>query len=149
MENFKLHYMKESAIYPGEYILLPELEVFLLDTKPAAPANMAIPPVNMTETEDCFNIEISLPGVKREDIFIHMHNNTLLLFVLKEKITKEKNEKSRMHEFDSNALKRHIPLPSNVDPGFMSAEYKQGILQIYIPKTTQQSTDKDIQVIVY
>ena len=141
--------MKETAIYPGEYILLPELEVFLLDTKPAAPANVTMPPINMTETEDCFNIEISLPGVKREDIFIHMHNNTLFLFVLMKKITKEKNERSRMHEFDSNTLKRHIPLPSNVDPGFMSAEYRQGILQLYIPKTTQQSTDKDMQVIVY
>ncbi len=142
--------MKESVIYPGEYIMLPATEELLHDDLTSAHASRVMKPrINMAEREDLFEIDVSVPGTQREDLFVYAHDNMLSLAILGKKVVTNKNEKPRVHESETFCIRGHIPLPENADPDFISAEYRQGILHICIPKTTKRPALTDRQIIVY
>jgi len=141
--------MKESIIYPGEYVLSPEAQKLVDDIKSAHSIKVTTLQINMAELEGYFIIEASIPGKRREDIFIYTRDNILSLIVLNAGVQKEMHEKVQVHEFETNCLERHIILPVNVDLEFIRAEYAQGILRIHIPKTPEIPLHVDTQVVVY
>jgi HSP20 family protein len=144
-----LTYMKEYTVYPGEYN--PSQGVKSLIEELQMPGkNFAVRPlVNMDEFKDCFTIEVVLPGVRREDIYINIHDAVLSIAVLNTNRKEFRSKKLQIHEFDTTSLERHILLPDNADTEFVSAEYKQGILSLYIPKTEEPSKTGNKQIIVY
>jgi HSP20 family protein len=144
----KLSYHKECLVYPGEYVPMPEIEAILEELKYASTDSVPRPLINMDEFNDYFKMEVSLPGVRREDIVIYMHENVLSICVL-HKNSEELKKKFQIHEFETECLERHILLPENSDPEFISAEYKQGILSLHIPKTEEPSRTNPNQVVVY
>ena len=123
---------KEYSIYPGEYTLMPETEALMEELKASNNSLGVQPLVNMKELDDCFEIEMIIPGVKREDLFIHVNNNALSIVVLHKHC--ELKRKLQIHELDDICIERHILLPLNADTEFTSAEYNQGILCMHIPK---------------
>jgi len=140
---------KECSVYPGEYIPLPEMEALVEESKNLVKDSDAKPPVNMSEFEDYFKIEVPIPGVRREYIVIYTHENILSIVVLNKYLGKFKNEKLRTHEFDSRSFERHILLPEDADTEFVSATYGRGILNFHIPKTKEPSTAKTTSIVVY
>jgi len=140
---------KEYTVYPGEYIPLPEKEALLEELKVPPEDSAVKPPVNMDEFKDCFKIEMMIPGVKREDIFIHAHDNILSIVVLHKEYEELKKKKLQIHEYDTECLERHILLPGNTDTEFISAEYREGILHLHIPKTKGPSKTNSNVVVVY
>jgi len=143
-----LSYTKEYPVYPGEYIPLPEVEILLEELKKPGKDYVAKPLVNMNECKDCFKIKVVVPGARREDIFIYVHDNILSIVVLN-KDCEVLKEKLQIHEFDAECLERHILLPDNADSEFVSAEYRQGILNLHIPKTHESSKTNTKQIVVY
>lgn len=143
-----LPYHKECLVYPGEYIPLPEIEALWGDLIESGNDFASKPLVNMDEYEDCFKIEVALPGVKREDIFIHMQENllTVLVFHRDSEVLKKKLQ---IHEFEKDYLERHLLLPDKTDTEFVSAKYRQGILMLYIPKTQEPSHNYSNHIVVY
>ena len=143
-----LLYAKEYSVYPGEYIPLPEVEALEEELKIHGKDSAAKPLINMDEFKDCFKIEVVVPGVRREDIFIHVHDNVLSIVVL-HKDCEELKKKLQRHEFESDFLLRNILLPDNADAEFISAGYRQGILSLHIPKTHKPSKNNTNQIVVY
>jgi HSP20 family protein len=141
--------MKEYSVYPGEYIPMPEEEALLEDLRIHCKDEVAKPLVNMNELKDCFTIEMMVPGVKRDDIVIHVHDNILSIAVLHKDCGDVKKKKLQIHEFDSECLKRSILLPGNADTVFINSEYEAGILRIYIPKTKHPVKNPHSRIIVY
>ncbi|MGZ8524224.1 MAG: Hsp20/alpha crystallin family protein [Chitinophagaceae bacterium] len=139
---------KEYSAYPGEYSPMPEAEVLLKELKLATNDRGATPLVNMREYKDSFRIDVIIPGVRREDIFIHVQDSILTIMVLHMACEKLKKE-LQIHEFDTRCLERHILLPENADAEFVSAEYKQGILSLQIPKAKEPPVFKSQQIVVY
>ena len=127
-----MKHTKEYSIYPGEYTLMPETEALMEELKTSNISPGVQPLVNMEELDDCFEIEMIIPGAKREDLFIYVNNNTLSIIVLHKHC--EPKKKLQIHEFDDMCIERHILLPKNADTEFTSAEYRQGILSMHIPK---------------
>ncbi|MBL0146243.1 MAG: Hsp20/alpha crystallin family protein [Chitinophagaceae bacterium] len=140
--------LKEYTVYPGEYCLLPEMEILLKELKIAHSNISAKPCINLTESNDCFIMEIALPGIKREDIFMSINDNVLSVIVAHQN-TGNRNQKQEMHEFDIENLERHILLPDNADAEFVIAEYKQGILVIHIPKAEINKKGCNGTIVVY
>lgn len=138
---------RECAIYPGEYIPLPEHQA-LLEACKVSGNNSAVLHVNMDEYQDSFKIDITVPGVKREDIFIQVQDNILSLVVL-HKENEEMRKKLQIHEYDADFLERQLVLPKNADTEFISAEYRQGILTLYIPKAEDPSCKNLQQIVIY
>ena len=133
------HYSEKYRVYPGEYI--PLLEPGDIEEEHRKRTNVKIeePSVNVTELSDIFKIEVSVPGMKREDFLVQVHENILFVAVL-HKRKQDETRVARMHEFDDDFLERHIFLPPKADTQFISAEYKEGVLHFYLPKITSQSS---------
>lgn len=93
-----------------------------------------IPSVNVAEDENLFRIEVAAPGFDREDFDVKVHKDTLT--ISGEKKQAEDNEKERYtrREFDYKSFKRAFTLPKTSDAEKISANYKDGILYIELPK---------------
>jgi HSP20 family protein len=137
----------ECLVYPGEYTPLPEARELMEGAKSSG-KDTAQPPVNIDEFGDYYKVAMIIPGVRREDILVYANDNILSVAVL-QKECKETGKKLKMHEFDTRRNERHILLPEDADTEFVSAEYKQGLLSLYIPKTGEPSTSVTQQIIVY
>lgn len=145
----QLTYTKEYTVYPGEYNPPREVKSLVEELQTRGRRFAPQPLVNMDEFKECFRIEVVVPGVKREDIFVFLHDNILSIVVPDKHREEFRIKKMQIHEFDTKSFERHILLPDNADTEFISAEYKQGILSLYIPKSNKPSSPDTKQIIVY
>ncbi|HEX6847987.1 MAG TPA: Hsp20/alpha crystallin family protein [Chitinophagaceae bacterium] len=139
-----LLYAEAFFTYPGGYVPLPETEKLLKDRD----KDMTQPLVNMDEFEHLFRMEVSLPGVQKQDIIVYVEENVITIDVAR------KDEKSfpaepRMHEFDVNYFERKILVPENTAVEMSTAEYKDGILHLYIPKVNDPVRPHAGKIVVY
>ncbi len=144
----QISYSRECSIYPGEYIPLAAIVDLMNELKSPRKNAEGKPALNIDEYEDHYKIEVSIPGVSREDIFIHVHNNILSLMVLQRSF-EPGVKKLKIHEYNTDRLVRRIRLPRNADTEFVCAEYRQGVLSLHIPKTNHPQKTITNQVVVY
>jgi HSP20 family protein len=99
----------------------------------AAPAAKA-PAVNIIESENGFDIELAVPGLKKEDFKINIEKNLLTVSaeVKKEEAAVTKNYSKK--EFSFNSFNRSFTLPETVDQNNIEAAYTDGILKLTIAK---------------
>ena len=141
-------YKSNYAVYPGEYIPLPEVRARLEELQLSKKDLPLHPLLNIDEFEDCYKIIAVIPGVSREDIFIDVQNNLLSIIVLHSDM-EERKKKFKIHEFEGKYFERQIILPYNADPAFVSSEYHEGILRICIPKSESQVKAFSSQIVTY
>lgn len=142
------HYSEKYAVYPGQHIPMLEVRDIEEEHRKRRGINIKEPSVNVNELADIFKIEVAVPGVKRENLFVHVHENILSIAVL-HKSEYNEGRVPALHEFDDDFLERHIFLPPNVDAQFISAEYKEGVLHFYLPKTSQSFRSISATIVVY
>jgi len=96
----------------------------------------SIPAVNIMETEDSFNVEVAAPGKAKEDFNIELDNDVLTISAeeKKEMDSTDKNGRFTRKEFSYSNFKRAFSLPDSVDNTKISAAYKNGVLEIALPK---------------
>ncbi len=96
------------------------------------------PAVNIIEYDDDFSIEVSAPGLDKEDFKISFENNVLNISSEKEEEKEEKKEKYMRREFFSKSFKRSFSLPKTVDVEKINASHKNGVLNILLPKKEEE-----------
>ena len=93
------------------------------------------PAVDIHETENQIVVKAEVPGMEREDIELGLENNVLTLKGDRrfEKDTTEEN----YHRIERayGTFSRSFSIPSVVDEDKISADYKEGVLTITLPKT--------------
>lgn len=96
--------------------------------------NSNIPLVNIKENEKDFEIELVVPGRKKEDFNIEIDNNVLTISseVNSEEEVSEENYTRR--EFGFSSFKRAFTLPETIDEGKIKADYVDGVLSFTLPK---------------
>jgi HSP20 family protein len=116
--------------------LLPSLKREPVEEKMWSPA------IEMYEEKDKFIIKAELPGMKKEDIDVSLADNTLTLKGERkaEKETKESNYYCCERYYGS--FYRQVTLPSNADLKKIEAAYKDGVLEIKLPKTEETKEQK-------
>lgn len=103
-----------------------------------------IPPVNISETSDSYVIEVSTPGIEKDNIKIRRQGNVLTLSY-EQQDSKEYDKKNyHRKEFQSRPFSRSINLPEGVEIDKISSEYRDGILTVSIPKLDQSKPEEDI-----
>jgi HSP20 family protein len=132
------------SAYPGGYVPMPEIEELLQDEKNF----MTQPAINLDEFDDFFKVEVSLPGIHKQDIFVFVKDNIVVIKVMHKEYEVSAGKK-RIHEFDMNYFERQITLPEEADAEFTRAEYKEGILNLIIPKATENSRSHPGRIVVY
>lgn len=96
--------------------------------------NASIPAVNIKENEKDYELELAVPGRKKEDFKIEVNEN--LLTVSSETSTSENEEKENYtrREFTFSSFKRAFTLPETIDEDGIKATYENGILKFNLPK---------------
>lgn len=103
------------------------------------------PAVDIKEENDRFIVVADIPGVNKEDIHISLENSLLTINgERKVEKTEEKNGYSRVERVQGQFYRR-FSLPQTADAAQISAKYKQGVLEISIPKK-EVSLQKKIEI---
>jgi HSP20 family protein len=98
----------------------------------------AVPPVNIKETEQAFNIALVAPGLNKEDFAIEVDNDLLTISYKAEAEKSESQEgKYTRKEFTQTSFKRAFTLPETINETDINAAYTDGILNIALPKKEQ------------
>jgi HSP20 family protein len=93
-----------------------------------------LPAVNIKESETGFELELAIPGKRKEDFNVEIDHDVLTIS-LEEKSKEEKKEENyTRREFSFDAFKRSFTLPETVDSDKIKASYKDGILSFSLPK---------------
>jgi HSP20 family protein len=137
------------SVYPGEYIPLIKAEELAEELKKQREGTAVQPLINIREKADCFHIDLAIPGLKREDFFITVNDNILSIAVLHKECGKIRQNSFQLHEFNYECFNRHIILPENADAEFVSAEYKEGVLRLYVPKADRPAKNPHARIVVY
>lgn len=95
----------------------------------------AIPPVNIKETENNFQVELVVPGFKKEAFNIEADNGKLTISAeVKAEATEQAEGKYTRKEFTHSSFKRVFTLPDTINDDAINAAYNDGILTISLPK---------------
>jgi HSP20 family protein len=148
MKNYNL-YNRGCSVYPGDYVPLFKAEEMQEELKGFNKNEMVFPPANISELADAYKVEVAIPGAKREDFLIQADENVLSVAVVHKQLALAGTENFQLHEFNYNCFDRHIVLPHNANTEFISAEYKTGILRLYIPKVKQPAKNLHTTIVVY
>lgn len=96
------------------------------------------PAVDIHETETSTLIAADLPGVKKEEISINVEENTLILSGERKKELEVEKDKCYRKERYFGKFKRKFSLPASIDQEKISADFKDGVLTIEIPKPEEK-----------
>jgi HSP20 family protein len=101
------------------------------------------PAADIYETESGYVVAMDLPGIDREALEIDVDDNRLIVRGTRA-ISESKQHRS---ERPRGKFLRTFSVPGSVEQGKIGAEYKDGVLQIRLPKRTEQKSKKiDIKV---
>ncbi|MCC7477957.1 Hsp20/alpha crystallin family protein [bacterium] len=95
------------------------------------------PAVDVRETAESFIVAAELPGMSKEDIHVELENGTL---TIKGERRFEKQDESENYHFverSYGSFYRSFGLPKNVNAEGISAEYRDGVLQVTLPKAEE------------
>ena len=108
-----------------------------------APLSRWNPAVNVYQDKDRFTVVVELPGLKKEEIEISLHDDTLT--IAGERKREESSEQEFLTERLYGKFQRSLTLPTAVDAEKVKASYKDGLLQVDLPKA-EEAKPKQIEV---
>ncbi|MGH9857245.1 MAG: Hsp20/alpha crystallin family protein [Acidobacteriota bacterium] len=92
------------------------------------------PTSDIFETEDHVKIHLDLPGMTKENLDIQLTENNTLTVRGERKFEKvDKAKYHRVERFYGNFMRSFV-LPSNVEANKITATFKDGVLEIVLPK---------------
>jgi HSP20 family protein len=103
------------------------------------------PALDIYEDKDNLFVKVELPGMKREDIDVSLHEGSLS--VSGERKSEQKHEDADTYRAERlfGRFQRTVTLPTPVAADKVKAEYKDGILTVTLPKT-EEAKPKQINV---
>jgi HSP20 family protein len=123
-----------------------ELDRFFLDFPmnfPEIDATMGMPRIDIYETDTEIIARCDLPGLeKKEDVNIEIENNILSLSGTIQRTNEKKEERVHLQERMTGHFRRTITLPSKVSTDGVRATYKNGVLEIRMPKLNNETKKK-------
>ena len=91
--------------------------------------------IDVKEDDKTFTVKADIPGVKKEDIQIDIDDDTVSLRAeAKQEKEEKKGEKTVYSERSYGMVSRSFALPTAVDENGAKAEYKDGVLNLMLPK---------------
>jgi HSP20 family protein len=105
------------------------------------------PLVDVTEDEKEFLVKAELPDMKKEEVKVTVQDGTLLIKGERRFEKEEKDKKYHRIERSYGCFERAFTLPEGTNPEALTAEYKDGMLKVHLPKTaTPKPTPVEVKV---
>jgi len=98
-------------------------------------ANGWLPPMNVSETENEYRIDVELPGIAADAVNVEIHDGKLT--ISGERQSEEQSEDRRYHRVEHvyGKFERVLKLGSPVEEESVAAEFNNGVLSVVIPKS--------------
>jgi HSP20 family protein len=96
------------------------------------------PAVDLYEKDDHYMIKAELPGVDKNDIKIDLKDRLLTLSGERSYDNEVKEENYYRRERSYGRFQRAFTLPADVDSDKIKAEFKDGVLEIAVPKPEEK-----------
>ena len=119
----------------------------LFDSPWNVPARTWAPALDVREDKNSFIVRAELPGMKREDIDVSLHDGALVITGERQAEVKEEGVDIHRQERFYGKFQRALTLPAPVAADKVKANYKDGVLTITLPKT-EEAKPKQIDVSV-
>ena len=124
---------------------LPSIFNDFFDNDWMVKANATAPAINVFETEKEYKVELAAPGMTKEDFNVHIdEENNLVISMEKKTENKEEKKEGRYlrREFPYSKFQQTMILPDDVDKEKISAQVENGVLNIDLPKFSEQEKEK-------
>ena len=106
-----------------------------------------VPSVDISETEGEYQIKAEIPDVKKEDVKVTVEDGVLTIQGERKYEKEEKGKKYHRVERSYGSFIRSFTLPDLVDETKVKAEFKDGVLNLQLPKS-EKTKPKAIEVTV-
>ncbi|MDR0746189.1 MAG: Hsp20/alpha crystallin family protein [Mediterranea sp.] len=113
-------------------------------------ANVTSPSINVIESEKEFKVEVAAPGMTKEDFNVRVdEDDNLVITMEKRNENKEEKKEGRYlrREFSYSKFQQTMILPDNVEKDNITAQVEHGVLNITIPKLSEEEVKKAQRVI--
>ena len=124
---------------------LPSIFNDFFDNEWMVKANATAPAINVIETEKAYKVELAAPGLTNEDFNVRIdEENNLVISMEKKTENKEEKKDGRYlrREFSYSKFQQTMILPENVDKDHISAQVENGVLNIELPKLSEEEVKK-------
>ena len=99
--------------------------------------------IDVKEDDKAFTVKAEIPGVKKEDIQVDIDDDHVSLRAeVKREKEEKKDEKVVYSERAYGMVSRSFTLPADVDAKGAKAEYKDGVLNLMLPKKSNGSAKR-------
>lgn len=98
------------------------------------PTEAKLPCVDVIERDDELLIRAELPGVDKKDIDVSVTDSSLTIRATTRREEKEEKGDYYRHEIAQGAFARTVTLPAEVDSEHARAAFKDGMLELHLPK---------------
>lgn len=95
------------------------------------------PALDLYENADGFTVTVELPGLKKEDVNLSVHENVLTVAGERKHQFEGKEGQTFRSERAYGAFQRSVTLPAQVDATKVAASYKDGVLTVTLPKAEE------------
>ncbi|MBM4297497.1 MAG: Hsp20/alpha crystallin family protein [Deltaproteobacteria bacterium] len=104
---------------------------------PSATAGVWLPAVDILESKDAYLIRAELPGMKKEDFNLEVNDGTLTLSGERKAEALSSGVEYHRAERVNGKFSRSFYLPQTVKQDGIKATYRDGILEIHVPKVEE------------
>lgn len=118
-----------------------------LDRLFETPLQAWAPALDVHEDKDKFTVNLELPGLKREDIEVHLEDGSLIISGERKSETVSEGTEVHRQERYYGKFSRALTLPTAVAADKVKAAYKDGILTVTLPKA-EEAKPKQIDVTI-
>src|SRR5919201_1568195 len=104
-----------------------------------------MPPLDVRESEDRFEVRVDLPGLNPEDVDVTFEDGMLTISGKRQFESEDKADTWHRVERGFGTFARSIRLPQTADSERIEASFDKGVLTVSVPKT-EQAKPRQIEV---
>ncbi|MFQ4142787.1 Hsp20/alpha crystallin family protein [Chlorogloeopsis sp. ULAP02] len=97
--------------------------------------SIKVPVAELQETKDAIHLKLELPGIEVKDLDVKVTEDAVYVSGERKSENKTEDKGYTRTEFHYGKFQRVIPLPAKIQNTDVKAEYKDGILNLLLPKT--------------
>ena len=121
------------------------VERFFGDLQPGSSLTAFAPPIDIVDRGNEIVVRADLPGMEQKDIQIELQDGVLTVRGERKEERQQEADNYRWSERWGGSFMRSITLPAGVDAAKIQAQFKNGVLEVHMPKK-QESAPKKIEV---
>lgn len=101
-------------------------------------AFVKVPAAELHETDEAVYLKLEIPGIEAKDIDLQVTDKAVYISGERKSATKTEEKGTVKSEFHYGKFQRVIPLPTRIQNTNVKAEYKDGILNLTLPKAEEE-----------